>query len=124
MSDGNPPETAGNGPSGHDRPSGGVERWSAAFAAAWAIADKIRCTPGTVDREARMQMWSGLIADEVCRARAEAFNEAARIAEARCADFVERLAALLETGGNSVEMQARASESARIAAEIRRRAKS
>lgn len=61
--------------------------------------------------------------DPVARARAEAFEECARIAETRCADFVERLAALLETGGNSVEMQSRASESAKIAAEIRRRAK-
>ena len=84
--------------------------------AAWAIADKIRCTPGTVDREARMQMWSGLIADEVSRARAEAFEECARIAEMRW--LAEPEGFLCADPHAAAAMRARG-----IADEIRRRAK-
>ena len=132
-----PPETAGNGHSVDDLPPGCSRDGSAPetcrgcglavpSAAAWKRAhDDERCDDAC---------WCAAYCwmdgrcepkpeDELARARAEAFEECARIADARAVEFSYRLPTLVETGGDTLTVRAQASEASKIAELIRRRIK-
>lgn len=128
MSDGNPPETAGNRPISDDRPSGGYGEGSASETclgcarkvpddATWRRDHAEECGDACW---CRAYCWTDghcepNPADIAARARAEAFEECARIAE--------EWGAKPSPWGWSEARDGEANAVAEIAAEIRRRAK-